>query len=78
MSLILKLVAGIAAGILAGLYMPLMLVELLYTFKVIIGQLISFTIPLIILLFIASGIAGLPHGSGIYWAKQWALLMVLQ
>ncbi|WMO13925.1 dicarboxylate/amino acid:cation symporter [Pseudoalteromonas piscicida] len=64
MSLILKLVAGIVAGMLAGLYLPAVLVELLYTFKVIIGQLINFTIPLIILLFIASGIAGLPKGSG--------------
>lgn len=64
MSLVLKLVAGIVAGMLAGLYMPTVLVELLYTFKVIIGQLINFTIPLIILFFIASGIAGLPKGSG--------------
>ncbi|WP_440053387.1 dicarboxylate/amino acid:cation symporter [Pseudoalteromonas sp. T1lg65] len=64
MSLILKLVAGILFGMLAGLYLPLVMVELLYTAKVVIGQLISFTIPLIILFFIASGIAGLPKGSG--------------
>ncbi|WP_105168663.1 dicarboxylate/amino acid:cation symporter [Pseudoalteromonas sp. T1lg23B] len=64
MSLILKLIAGILGGIVAGLYLPMGLVELLYTAKVIIGQLISFTIPLIILFFIASGIAGLPKGSG--------------
>ncbi|KID58471.1 sodium:glutamate symporter [Pseudoalteromonas luteoviolacea] len=64
MSLIIKLVAGILGGILAGLYLPLGLTELLYTAKVIIGQLISFTIPLIILFFIASGIAGLPKTSG--------------
>lgn len=63
MSLIIKLVAGILGGILAGLYLPLGLTELLYTAKVIIGQLISFTIPLIILFFIASGIAGLPKTS---------------
>ncbi|ESP93962.1 MULTISPECIES: dicarboxylate/amino acid:cation symporter [Pseudoalteromonas] len=64
MSLIIKLIAGIVGGILAGLYLPLGLTELLYTAKVIIGQLISFTIPLIILFFIASGIAGLPKTSG--------------
>ncbi|BBN82079.1 sodium:glutamate symporter [Pseudoalteromonas sp. A25] len=64
MSLILKLIAGIVGGILVGFYMPMGLIELLYTAKVIVGQLISFTIPLIILFFIASGIAGLPQGSG--------------
>ncbi|KZN36941.1 dicarboxylate/amino acid:cation symporter [Pseudoalteromonas luteoviolacea] len=64
MSLIIKLIAGILGGILAGLYLPLGITELLYTAKVIIGQLISFTIPLIILFFIASGIAGLPKTSG--------------
>ena len=64
MKLILKLIACIVAGILVGLYIPLTGVELLYTLKELIGQLISFTIPLIILFFIASGIAGLPKGSG--------------
>ena len=64
MKLILKLIAGIVAGILVGIYIPLTGVELLYTVKELIGQLISFTIPLIILFFIASGIAGLPKGSG--------------
>ncbi|KPZ60016.1 Serine/threonine transporter SstT [Pseudoalteromonas sp. P1-13-1a] len=64
MKLILKLIAGIVAGILVGLYVPLTGVELLFTIKELIGQLISFTIPLIILFFIASGIAGLPKGSG--------------
>ncbi|TQF71583.1 dicarboxylate/amino acid:cation symporter [Pseudoalteromonas luteoviolacea] len=64
MSLIIKLIAGILGGILAGLYLPQGITELLYTAKVIIGQLISFTIPLIILFFIASGIAGLPKTSG--------------
>ena len=64
MKLILKLIAGIVAGILVGLYIPLTGVELLYTVKELIGQLISFTITLIILFFIASGIAGLPKGSG--------------
>ena len=56
MNLILKLIAGIVGGILVGLFLPLTGVELVYTAKEIIGQLISFTIPLIILFFIASGI----------------------
>ncbi|MDN3474290.1 dicarboxylate/amino acid:cation symporter [Pseudoalteromonas sp. APC 3355] len=64
MKLILKLIAGIVAGILVGLYVPIAGVELLFTVKELIGQIISFTIPLIILFFIASGIAGLPKGSG--------------
>ncbi|GAA61993.1 hypothetical protein P20652_3884 [Pseudoalteromonas sp. BSi20652] len=64
MKLILKLIAGIVAGILVGLYLPITGVELLFTVKELIGQIISFTIPLIILFFIASGIAGLPKGSG--------------
>ena len=64
MKLILKLIAGIVAGILVGLYVPITGVELLFTLKELIGQIISFTIPLIILFFIASGIAGLPKGSG--------------
>jgi len=64
MKLILKLIAGIVAGILVGLYVPITGVELLFTVKELIGQIISFTIPLIILFFIASGIAGLPKGSG--------------
>jgi Na+/H+-dicarboxylate symporter len=64
MKLILKLIAGIVAGILVGFYVPLTGVELLFTVKELIGQIISFTIPLIILFFIASGIAALPKGSG--------------
>lgn len=64
MKLILKLIAGIVAGILVGLYVPITGVELLFTVKELIGQIISFTIPLIILFFIASGIAGLPKESG--------------
>ncbi|MFP3426662.1 dicarboxylate/amino acid:cation symporter [Pseudoalteromonas sp. SIMBA_162] len=64
MKLILKLIAGIVAGILVGFYVPLTGVELLFTVKELIGQIISFTIPLIILFFIASGIAGLPKASG--------------
>jgi len=64
MNLIVKLIAGIVAGMLIGQFAPEFLVQLIFTLQNIIGQLIKFTIPLIILFYIASGIASLPQGSG--------------
>ncbi|MCH7371176.1 MULTISPECIES: dicarboxylate/amino acid:cation symporter [Aeromonas] len=64
MKLVLKLIAGILAGLLLGLYAPEWVARVLFTAKTVIGQLISFTIPLIILFFITSGIASLPKNSG--------------
>lgn len=64
MGLIIKLVLGIVAGTLIGLYLPDWVSQLLITFKAIFGQLLFFTIPLLILFFITSGIAGLPQNSG--------------
>ncbi|MGB1198504.1 MAG: dicarboxylate/amino acid:cation symporter [Thalassotalea sp.] len=64
MNLVLKLIAGILAGILIGLFAPELIVQLIFTIQSLIGQLIKFTIPLIILFYIASGIASLPKGSG--------------
>ncbi|MBE0362272.1 hypothetical protein PULV_a2873 [Pseudoalteromonas ulvae UL12] len=64
MNLIVKLVLGIIAGFLIGMYAPTLMVEVIYTAKVLIGELIGFTIPLIILFFITSGIASLPQNSG--------------
>ena len=64
MKLIAKLVAGILLGIAAGLVAPLWMIQLLLTFKALFGQLLFFTIPLLILFFITSGIAGLPRNSG--------------
>lgn len=64
MSLIIKLIAGILSGLLIGLFAPDVLARLLLTFKMLFGQLISFTIPLLILFFITSGIASLPQKSG--------------
>ena len=64
MNLVLKLITGILAGMLIGLYAPDFLVQLIFTIQNLIGQLIKFTIPLIILFYIASGIASLPKGSG--------------
>ncbi|MBC7005800.1 dicarboxylate/amino acid:cation symporter [Photobacterium sp. BZF1] len=64
MKLILKLIAGILAGILFGLFAPDVLVQILITMKALISQLIGFTIPLLILFFVTSGIANLPKNSG--------------
>ncbi|WP_440874006.1 dicarboxylate/amino acid:cation symporter [Thalassotalea sp. PLHSN55] len=64
MNLVVKLIAGIILGMVIGLYAPNFLIELVFTGQTIIGQLITFTIPLIIFFYIASGIASLPQGSG--------------
>ncbi|MBY6064239.1 dicarboxylate/amino acid:cation symporter [Pseudidiomarina sediminum] len=64
MGLIIKLVLGIIGGVLVGLYTPHWVSQLLLTFKELFGQLLFFTIPLLILFFITSGIAGLPRNSG--------------
>ena len=64
MLLILKLIAGIVLGMLLGLYAPTVLTQLLITFKGLFAQLLFFTIPLLILFFITSGIANLPQNSG--------------
>ncbi|RUO19154.1 dicarboxylate/amino acid:cation symporter [Aliidiomarina haloalkalitolerans] len=64
MGLILKLLAGILLGTFIGLYTPHWFGNLLITFKVLFGQLLFFTIPLLILFFITSGIAALPQNSG--------------
>lgn len=64
MLLILKLIAGIVLGMLLGLYAPHWLTQVLITFKALFGQLLFFTIPLLILFFITSGIAALPRNSG--------------
>ncbi|WP_423187938.1 dicarboxylate/amino acid:cation symporter [Alishewanella sp. d11] len=64
MLLILKLIAGIVLGMLLGLYAPHWLTQILITFKALFGQLLFFTIPLLILFFITSGIAALPRNSG--------------
>ena len=64
MKLILKLLAGIVLGILLGLFAPGWMTQILLTFKGLFGQFLFFTIPLLILFFITSGIAGLPRDSG--------------
>lgn len=69
MGLIVKLIVGIISGILIGYIGPDFLIRILLTVKSLGGQLISFTIPLIILCYIASGIASLPKGSNALLGK---------
>ncbi|GGA84083.1 sodium:glutamate symporter [Neiella marina] len=64
MNLLLKLIVGIIAGLLIGSIAPEWLARVMLTIQVFVGQLIGFTIPLIILLYIASGIGALPKQSG--------------
>lgn len=69
MKLILKLVAGILLGIIIGLFAPDFVIRIMLTIKSLGGQLINFTIPFIILFYIASGIASLPKNSGSLLSK---------
>ncbi|MCW8328847.1 dicarboxylate/amino acid:cation symporter [Photobacterium sp. SDRW27] len=64
MKLIIKLLCGIVVGILLGMFSPDILIRGLITAKVFISQLIKFTIPLLILFYVTSGIANLPKNSG--------------
>ncbi|MCM2678897.1 dicarboxylate/amino acid:cation symporter [Echinimonas agarilytica] len=73
MNLVLKLIAGIAAGLMIGAFAPDVIARIMLTVQTMVGQLISFTIPLIILLYIANGIGGLPRNSGKMLAHTVAL-----
>ncbi|WP_064605020.1 dicarboxylate/amino acid:cation symporter [Photobacterium sp. J15] len=64
MNLIIKLAAGILFGILMGMFAPDVLIQFLITIKLLVSQLIKFTIPLLILFYVTSGIANLPKNSG--------------
>lgn len=57
--LILKLILGIIVGILVGLYANDTHIQIIMTIKQIIGQVIFYTIPLIIVGFITPAISGL-------------------
>ena len=64
MNLIIKLLCGILFGILLGMFAPEVIVQGLITVKYLVSQLIKFTIPLLILFYVTSGIASLPKNSG--------------
>ena len=64
MKLIIKLLAGIVLGILLGMLAPAGVTRILITIKALFGELLFFTIPLLILFFISSVIAALPRNAG--------------
>ncbi|MBP1971401.1 Na+/H+-dicarboxylate symporter [Virgibacillus natechei] len=64
MRLIMKLALGIVIGIVVGLIVPEFITRIIVTFKEIFGQFLEFTIPLIIIFFIVSGIASFGKQSG--------------
>ncbi|WP_373893636.1 dicarboxylate/amino acid:cation symporter [Virgibacillus sp. CBA3643] len=64
MRLIVKLALGIVLGIVVGLIVPEFITRVIVTFKDIFGQFLEFTIPLIIIFFIVSGIASFGKHSG--------------
>jgi Na+/H+-dicarboxylate symporter len=57
MGLILKIAAGIVVGILAGLYASMPLIKILSSIGFVLGQYIRFVIPLLIIAFVAKGVA---------------------
>lgn len=63
MKLLGYLIAGIILGVLIGYSDINVLVRSIITFKSVFGELLQFTIPLLIVFFIASSIAGLSQGS---------------
>lgn len=64
MRLIIKLALGIIIGIIVGLVSPEFLLKIIVTFKALFGEFLEFTIPLIIIFFIVSGIASFGKHSG--------------
>ncbi|HNS54618.1 MAG TPA: cation:dicarboxylase symporter family transporter [Syntrophales bacterium] len=57
MGLILKIFAGIVAGILLGLFAPMPVIKTLSSIGFVLGQYIRFVIPLLIIAFVAKGVA---------------------
>jgi Na+/H+-dicarboxylate symporter len=59
-----RLVIGIISGILIGLFLPEWVGRILYTFTHLFGEFLSYIVPLIIIGFIAAGIAELGAKAG--------------
>lgn len=64
LGLIPRLVLAIVLGILCGLYLPAVVTRIAVTFSTIFGSFLSFIIPLMIIAFVAKGIADLGEGAG--------------
>ena len=55
-SLIIKLILGVVVGLIVGLYCNETVIGVIQSIKFVLGQIINFTVPLIILGFIAPAI----------------------
>ena len=64
MGLILKIFAGIVVGILLGLFSPMELIRVLSSIGFVLGQYIRFVIPLLIIAFVAKGVAEFGQKAG--------------
>lgn len=58
-NLLIKIVIAISAGILIGLFLPYEITEFFIAINIIIGKLLNFTVPLIIIAFVTNGISSL-------------------
>ena len=72
-SLILKLILGVGIGLVVGLYCNETVIGVIQSIKFILGQLISFTVPLIILGFIAPAITKMKSNA----SKMLGLMLML-
>jgi Na+/H+-dicarboxylate symporter len=64
MGLILKIFSGIVVGILLGLFAPMELIKVLSSIGFVLGQYIRFVIPLLIIAFVAKGVAEFGKNAG--------------
>ena len=64
LGLIPKLIIAIILGILVGSYLPEVVTKIAVTFSANFGKFLNFVIPLMIIAFVAKGIADLSEGAG--------------
>jgi Na+/H+-dicarboxylate symporter len=64
MGLIIKIFSGIVVGILLGLFAPMEVIKILSSFGFVLGQYIRFVIPLLIIAFVAKGVAEFGQQAG--------------
>jgi len=64
MGLIIKIFSGIVVGILLGLFAPMELIKVLSSIGFVLGQYIRFVIPLLIIAFVAKGVAEFGQQAG--------------
>ena len=71
-SLPFRLLLGIAVGILCGLVFSESVMKVIVTLQYIMGQLITFCVPLIIIGFIAPSIPKLGANASVCWEWRWS------